>query len=117
MKQIMKLKPWPIIFFLSIALFIQNTCPFGAAGKTALSSLGKDCPLKHSMVVSNDMQKNLVQDSSTAHFPQFIFNVPLSIHYPQTASVIAERPMRAHGYKDALPDELLRPPRSYSTAA
>jgi hypothetical protein len=108
----MKSKPWFIIVLLSLALLIQNTCPFGKAGKTALSSLGGDCPLKHGMIVSHDMQKNLVADSSTAHFPHFIFDVSETDPSFRISPIIAAGPALADGYQHTLPDELLRPPQA-----
>jgi hypothetical protein len=107
----MKSRPLFLAFLLSFALLIQNTCPFGAAGKTAVSSLGKDCSLKHSIVFSLHAQKNLAPDFSTNHLPQFVFETPEAMPSLQAAPYISEKPVRAKVYKDALPDELLRPPR------
>jgi hypothetical protein len=105
-------KPWFIIFLLSFALLIQNTCPFGAAGKTAVASAScGDCPLKH-VVVSQDGQKILVSDSSSIHFPLYVFAVSKTIHTLQLSPVSSARAVLADRYKDALPDELLRPPRT-----
>lgn len=101
-----------IIFILAFALLIQNTCPFGAAGKSAVTASCKNCPLKHSFVVSLDGQKVLVSDSSSIHFPLYVFAVPKTVHTLQLAPVMSARPVLADQYKDALPDELLRPPQA-----
>jgi hypothetical protein len=108
-----EMKPMPliIVFLLSFALLIQNTCPFGAAGKTAVSSLGRDCPLKHRVVVSDCVQKNLAPVFSTDQFPPYVFEAPEAIPAFQTAPCPSWKMVRANGYEDALPDELLRPPR------
>ncbi len=101
-----------IIFILASALLIQNTGPFGAAGKSAVIASCKNCPLKHSFVVSLDGQKVLVSDSSSIHFPLYVFAVPKTVHTLQLAPVMSARPVLADQYKDAMPDELLRPPQA-----
>jgi len=109
----MKSKPWLIIFLLSFALLIQNTCPFGAAGKSAVASSScRDCPLKHRIVVSQDGQNKLLSAVADAHFPHYIFDVPETITSFQISPITSEGPVLANDYKDALPDELLRPPRT-----
>jgi hypothetical protein len=101
-----------IIFILAFALLVQNTCPFGAAGMSTVTSPCKHCPLKHSFVVSSSHQKNLVADSSSAHFPLYVFAVPKTIHTFQLEPITSTQPVLANGYKDALPYELLRPPQA-----
>jgi len=108
----MTLKPRSLIFILAFALLIQNTCPFGAAGKSTVASSCEQCPLKHSCIVSPDGQKNLVSDFSSIHFPLYVFAVPKTIHTFQLNPIKSTRPVLADKYKDALPDELLRPPRA-----
>jgi len=109
----MKSKPWLIIFLLSFALLIQNTCPFGAAGKSAVASAScADCPLKHVVVVSQDGQNKLLSAVSAVHFPHYIFDVSETIPSLQISPITSEGPVLAKDYKDALPDELLRPPRT-----
>lgn len=101
-----------IIFILAFALLIQNTCPFGAAGKSSVAAACAHCPLKHNLLVSLDGHENLVTDFSRVHFPLYVFKVPKTIHTFQLAPIISARPVLADSYKDALPDELLRPPRT-----
>jgi hypothetical protein len=109
----MKPKPWFIILLLSFALLIQNTCPFGAAGKTAVaSSTCKDCPLKHRIIIPQDGQKKLLSDFSSIHFPHYIFEVPKTTLSFHIEPITSEGPILANDYRDALPDELLRPPRT-----
>lgn len=101
-----------IIFILAFALLIQNTCPFGAAGKSAVTASCKNCPLKHCLVISLDGQKVLVSDSSSIHFPLFVFAVPKTIHTSRLNPIKSARPTLDDQYKDAFPDELLRPPQA-----
>ena len=109
----MKPKPWFIILLLSSALLIQNTCPFGAAGRSSVVSPScKDCPLKHSIVVSQDGRNKLVSVFSEVHFPHYIFKVSNTIFSFRISPLASEGPILANNYEDALPDELLRPPRS-----
>lgn len=102
----------PLLVLLAFALLVQNTCPFGAAGKTTVTSSCNHCPSKHSITAVPDAQNNLVSDSSSIHFPLFIFAVPKTIHTFQLDPLKSERPIFADNYKDALPEELLRPPRA-----
>jgi hypothetical protein len=107
----MTIKLGSIIFILAFALVIQNTCPFGAAGKTTLASACTHCPSNHSMVSSPDVQNKLVSDSSSIHFPLYIFAVPKNIHTFYLALINSSQSSLAEMYVDALPDGLLRPPR------
>jgi hypothetical protein len=101
-----------IIVLLAFALLVQNTCPFGAAGKTTVTSSCSNCPSKHGIIAVPDAQNNLVSDSSSIHFPLFIFAVPKTIHTFQLDPIKSERLIFADNYTDALPDGLLRPPRA-----
>jgi len=107
----MKLKLRSIIFLLAFALLIQNTCPMGAAGRSAVAASSKNCPLKHSFIVPTDGQENLVSDSLSVHFPMFVFAVPKMLHTFQFEPITSAEAVLAKSYRDALPEELLRPPR------
>ena len=78
MPMILKLRS--IIFLLAFAFLIQNTCPDGFAGKTTLASACSHCPLKKCCVAPVHGQKNIVSDTSSAHFPLFVFAVPKTVH-------------------------------------
>ncbi len=107
----MKPKLRSIIFLLAFALLIQNTCPMGAAGKSAVTASCKNCPLKHSLNVPTNGQKNIVIDSSSIHFPMYVFAVPKMVRTFQFEPINSARAVLAKSYRDALPEELLRPPR------
>jgi hypothetical protein len=100
-----------IIFLLVFALLVQNTCPLGAAGKTSVATSCHDCPSKLSITVSPDGQ-SLLSDSSSIHFPLYVFAVPKTIHTFQLELLKIARPVLADRYQNALPDLLLRPPRA-----
>lgn len=105
------LKLRPVILLLAFALLIQNTCPHGFAGKTSVASTCNHCSLKHHSL-SPDPQKKISSDSSSIHFPMFVFAVPKMIHTFQLNPVKSGRLIFADRYKDALPDDLLRPPQA-----
>ncbi len=107
----MKPKLRSIIFLLAFALLIQNTCPMGAAGKSAVTALCKNCPLNHGFIVPTNRQKTLVTDSSSIHFPMYVFAVPKMLHTFQFEPITFAGAVPAKSYRDALPEELLRPPR------
>jgi hypothetical protein len=68
--------------------------------------------MHHSFIVAPDGQKTLVSDPSSIHFPLYVFAVPKTIHTFQLNPLKSRRPVFADNYKDALPNELLRPPRA-----
>jgi hypothetical protein len=102
-----------IIFLLAFALLIQNTCPMGAAGKSSVAAACRNCPMKHSVIMNVDVgQKNLVNDAPSVHYPVYVFSVPKTIHAFRLDPIKPVKPLLADRYKDALPEELLRPPRA-----
>jgi hypothetical protein len=107
----MKPKLRSIIFLLALALLIQNTCPMGAAGKSAVFASCRNCLMKHSISVPTNGQNNLVTDFSSIHFPMFVFAVPKMLHTFQFEPITSAGAVLAKSYRDVLPDELLRPPR------
>jgi len=107
----MKPKLRSIIFLLAFALLVQNTCPLGAAGKSAVTALCKNCPMKYSLSVPTSGQNKIVTDSSSVHFPMYVFAIPKTIHTFQYEPVTSARAVVAKSYRDALQEELLRPPR------
>jgi len=108
----MKLASWPIIFLLVFALLLQNTCLHGFAGKTSFTGQCTQCPSKNSTVKSPDVTKVLSSDSITIYFPMYIFTVPVMNYNVQLQRHRNPEPTLVSGYKDAIPDELLIPPRA-----
>ena len=101
-----------LIVLLAFALLIQNTCPMGAAGKSTVVSACGQCALKYSGMAPPDGKKNLVTDSSSMHFPLYVFSVQKCMHTFQLVPIMFVRPLLANSYEDVLPHELLRPPRA-----
>ncbi len=108
----MTLKSVSIIFILAFALLIQNTCPHGFAGKSSVAAACKNCPMKKHQSVTSEGQKTFSSNPSQVHFPLFVFAVPKTIHTFQLNPIEIVRPILIDRYKDALPDELLRPPQA-----
>ncbi len=106
----MKLRFRSIIFILAFALLIQNTCPFGAAGKSTVTSSCGHCPLHYGHVIVSDGQKNFVSAVTPVHFPLYVFSVPKTIHAFRLDPIHSVQPAIADNYKNFSPDELLRPP-------
>ena len=104
-------KTQAIVVILAFSLLMQNTCPRGFAGKTAIAAVCGHCPLTQTIVPSHDEQKKFVSAKPSCHFPLFLFAVQDSIHTLQLEPVESAPPLLAESYADALPDELLRPPR------
>jgi hypothetical protein len=109
---------WPIIFLLVIGLLVQNTCPHGFGGKTALAKECGHCPF-HLSTASSGSQKVFKADhadSSDVHnpanFPMYVFAVPKTIPCCQPHQLRTAHPALIDGYQDPLPDELLKPPRA-----
>jgi len=102
----------PIIALLAFALLVQNTCPFDVAGKSTVAAHCEQCPMKQHSIVSMDRQQNIVSDPSPIHFPLYVFSLPKTLRTLQLEPIQTVRPVLADSYKDALPVELLRPPRA-----
>jgi hypothetical protein len=109
----MRLAAWPITFLLVFALLVQNTCLHGFAGKTSFAGKCSHCPSKARTIASPDAKKVLVPaNPAPIIHPMYVFNVsktspPVPLQRLRTA-----RPSLGIGYKDALPDDLLKPPRA-----
>jgi hypothetical protein len=110
----MMLKLRSIIFLLAFALLIQNTCVHGFAGKTSLASACANCSVKHDPITPQDGGKRNISGASPVHFPLYVFEVPKTSHTFRLEPIKSARPVLADSYKDALPDELFRPPQARS---
>ncbi len=101
----------PVILLLVFALSIQNTCPFGTAGKSSVTASCERCPLMHGFVMPSNGQNTVMSDASSVHFPHYIFAVSKTISSVRITPIASKGPILANDYQDALPDELLQPPR------
>jgi len=108
----MKARFQPIIFILAFALFIQNTCPFGAAGKSTVAASCGHCSLYQGFVIASGGQKNYVPPVTPVHFPPYVFSVPQMLHSFRLDPVKSAQPV-VDTYRNIAPGELLRPPGAY----
>ena len=108
----MKKRSASILFLLVFSLLIQNTCPFGAAGKSTVACACEQCPLKHCVTADTPGRNHLTSDASSIHFPLYVFAMPQTNPAVEPVPTASLRPPLTGGYQDALPDELLRPPQA-----
>lgn len=109
----MSLKVASVISLLVFALLIQNTCPSGMAGKSTVAANCSHCPQKqmHTAPASPDGQVRIVSGQASP-FPMYVLEMPHVQPVFQLAPIATPQPSIPNSYKDALPDELLRPPRA-----
>ena len=102
-----------ILFFLIFALLIQNTCPQGFAGKSAVSSASacSHCPHKQEHQPAPNSGKLSIASHSTSHLPIFVLDIPNTQPLFRLAAIATPQPVLPDTYKNAAPDELLHPPR------
>jgi hypothetical protein len=112
----MKLVSWPIIFLLVFGLLVQNTCRHGFAGKTALSRTCGHCPMSHDTAPAKDGSqtglKSIVSHSNPDHPPMFVFSLPMPTRVADPTTIESTVTLLEDDYQDALPDEILKPPRA-----
>jgi len=109
----MKLASWPIIFLLVFALLVQNTCLHGFAGKTSFTGKRSHCPSATSKFGVPHVSKYLLSDHQiSVNSPMYFFTVPTANQavHPERRRTLP--PTLLIDYMDALPDELLKPPRT-----
>jgi hypothetical protein len=106
------LKLRPIMLLLAFALLVQNTCPFNSAGKSTVAALCEHCPMHNNHLVPTDGLERIASDSSGVHFPLYVFSLPKTIHTFQLEPIQTPRQAIADSYRDALPAQLLRPPKA-----
>jgi len=101
-----------VIVLLIFALLIQNTCPKGMAGKSTLAAKCSHCPQKLVLKApSTDYQADIVQ-SDASPFPMYVLALPNVQPLFRPIPIETPQPSLPNSYKNALPDELLRPPRA-----
>jgi hypothetical protein len=101
-----------IISFLVFALLIQNTCPFGMAGKSTVAASCSHCTHKQVLTPpSLDGQATIVSDHASP-FPLYVLAIPQPHPALRLMPAASPRSSIPNSYKDALPEEHLRPPRA-----
>jgi len=106
------IKLLPLIVLLVLSLTAQNSCPFGAAGKTSIAHSCAHCPLMRHCAEPANGQKRFTADSATAHFPLFIFAVSRLIAVFHVETTQGDAPQLALACMDSFPMKLLKPPQA-----
>ncbi len=101
-----------VIALLIFSLLIQNTCPHGFAGKSAVAASCSHCPMKGSHHQAPGSGKLSIFSHSTAHLPMYVLDLPNTRPIFRLAAIALPRPVVLNTYKNTAPDELLQPPRA-----
>jgi hypothetical protein len=101
-----------IILYLIPALFIQNTCPFGAAGKSSIVPKCGHCSMMRHCSRAPEGQKKPA-DNKPQRFPLFIFTVADAKPLFRLDRHIRPEPRQQVDCKEPFPAELLKPPRLF----
>ena len=99
-----------LVFCLALALLIQNTCPFGAAGKTGIVRAYGHCGMKH-CPLSSGGKKGLLDDPEPDRFPLFAFTIADVNPAFQLEQCACSEPGYHIGLLEPFPVEILKPPR------
>jgi len=101
-----------IVCCLVLSLVIQNTCPFGAAGKSSVVPKCGHCPLMRQCATAPEGQATWSPGSTPSHFPLFLFTAVRLDHTFQVGVASGSMPLLVIHYKEAFPAELLIPPKA-----
>ena len=100
-----------IILFLVFALLVQNTCPRGFAGRSTVFASCSHCPHKQMLKSPVETRPGIISHGSV-HLPLFVLEMPESQPALRLVSAPCPQPVIPNNYKNAFPDELLRPPQA-----
>jgi hypothetical protein len=108
----MQYKVYILLCLLIFALLIQNTCPHGFAGKSAISASCSHCLHKQPQVLI--MAGTVFGSVSHAphHLPMYVLDIPNTQPVFRLAAMASTQPIIANSYKNTAPDEILQPPRA-----
>ena len=101
-----------IISLLFFALLIQNTCPYGMAGKSTVAASCSHCPQKQILKAPSSVGQLSIVTGHSSPFPLFVLAMPHT--RPAFRLTLVATPQRSipNSYKNTYTDELLRPPRA-----
>ena len=101
-----------VLFLLIFALLVQNTCPQGFAGKSAVAASCSHCPQKqmHKPATEGDTLSSI--SHAPAHLPMYVLDIPNTQPTFRLIMTASSQPVIPNIYTNTAPDELLRPPRA-----
>jgi hypothetical protein len=102
-----------IVYSLVLSLVIQNTCPFGAAGKTGIVRAYGHCGMKH-CPLSPGGKKEPLDDAKPDRFPLFAFTIADAKPAFQLELCDCSETTYQVGFHELFPVEILKPPRSFA---
>jgi hypothetical protein len=108
----MQHKLYTVIALLIFALLIQNTCPHGFAGRSMVLASCSHCPHKQMLKSQAEIGQLSVISTPLVHMPLFVLEMQNPHPAFRLMSVASLQPVMPNGYKNTLPDELLRPPHA-----
>jgi len=97
---------------LVLALLLQNSCPFGAAGKSSIMTKCAHCPFVRHAAGASPGLAAWTTDKSPRHFPLFLFTTVKPGHSFKVDALMEEAPRPAIHYAGAFPYKLLKPPNA-----
>lgn len=102
-----------IIALIVFAIAVQNTCPYGYAGKTAIAvSHVHKCPLKGHQPSRTEGQNKVEKDFQDLNHPLVLVSAPIDGTFMTFAPVRETGIIKPHGYKDIFLIPPHRPPES-----
>jgi hypothetical protein len=107
----MKFLSLPIMMLLVLALLVQNTCPHGFAGKSALAKSCGHCPHHKDQSPQHGL-KSMASHPHIDQAPAFVFSVPAVTRVVAGLPIETTVPLLDDDLKDALPADILKPPRA-----
>jgi hypothetical protein len=101
-----------LIFLLVAALFIQNTCPHGFAGKSTVAASCSHCPHKHTETQAMEGKAFSSISPAPVHLPMYVLDIPDTKPVFRLEATTSPQPAIPNTYKNTATDELLQPPRA-----
>jgi hypothetical protein len=101
-----------IVSLLVIALLIQNTCPYGMAGKSSVAASCSHCPQKQILKEPSPDGQLVIVSGHASPVPLYVLAMPHTHPTFRLTPIATPQSSIPNSYKNALPDELLRPPRA-----
>ena len=101
-----------LLFLLAFSLVVQNTCPYGFAGKTAFAApYTHGCPFKKAHHGPPKDKASVDENMGKVFCASFVLSIPdvqaLSLRLQANASFF---PMPFDNYKNPFKEPLIRPP-------
>lgn len=102
-----------LIVLIAFAIAVQNTCPYGYAGKTSVAAPHvHNCPLKDHQPATPDGQKRVDKDFRDLNHPFVLVSAPADGAFETFAAVRETDIIKSPEHKDIFLNPPHRPPKS-----